>query len=72
MGRIRKFGVAVVMAAVLAVGMGTTAQAANKKPGGGGGQQAICSYLSEIIHYKYVTPAILTWALALWDYYNCE
>ncbi|HXT31017.1 MAG TPA: hypothetical protein VN716_17095 [Vicinamibacterales bacterium] len=71
MGRIRKFGVAVVMAAVLAVGMGTTAQAANKKPGGGG-QQAICSYLSEIIHYKYVTPAILTWALALWDYYNCE
>jgi len=72
MGRIRKFGVAVVMAAVLAVGMGTTAQAANKKPGGGGGQQAICSYLSEIINYKYVTPSILAWALALWDYYNCE
>jgi len=72
MGRIRKFGVAVVMAAVLAVGMGTTAQAANKKPGGGGGQQAICSYLSEIINYKYVTPSILTWALALWDYCNCE
>jgi len=71
MGRIRKFGVAVVMAAVLAVGMGTTAQAANKKPGGGG-QQAICSYLSEIIHYKYVTPTILTWALALWDYYDCN
>jgi len=72
MGRIRKIGVAMVLAIVMAVGMGTTAQAANKKPGGGGGQQAICSYLSEIINYKYVTPSILTWALALWDYYNCE
>jgi len=72
MGRIRKFGVAVVMAAVLAVGMGTTAQAANKKPGGGGGNDAICSYLKQVIEYPYVTPSILKWALSLWDYYNCE
>ena len=70
MGRIRKFGVAVVMAAVLAVGMGTTAQAANKKPGGG--DKPICTYLASVINYEYVTPTILQWALALWSHYNCD
>ena len=73
MGRIRKIGVAMVLAIVLAVGMGTTAQAANKKPGGGGGGTgAICAYLAEIINYKYVTPTVLAWALALWNHYECE
>ena len=71
MGRIRKLGVAMVLAIVLAAGLGTTAQAANKKPGGGG-NDAICSYLKQIIDYPYVTPSILKWALALWDHYNCE
>jgi len=70
MGRIRKLGVAVVLAMVMAVGMGTTAQAANKKPGGGG-NKAICTYLETIINYEYVTPAILAYALSLWDYYDC-
>ena len=72
MGRIRKLGVAAVLAIVMAVGMGTSVQAANKKPGGGGGNPAICSYLKEIINYKYVTPTILAWALGLWNYYDCE
>ena len=74
MGRIRKLGVAAVLAIVMAAGMSTTALAANKKPGGGGGggNAAVCSYLKEIIDYKYVTPAILSWALALWNYYDCE
>jgi hypothetical protein len=70
MGRIRKIGVAVMLATVMAVGMGTTAQAANRKPGGGG-NKAICAYLEAIITYEYVTPTILAYALALWDYYNC-
>lgn len=72
MGRIRKLGVAAVLAIVMAVGMGTTAQAANKKPAGGGGDRAICTYLEAIINYEYVSPTILKWALALWDYYDCE
>ena len=70
MGRIRKLGVAMVLAVVMAVAMGTTAQAANKKPGGGG-EKAICAYLEAVINYEYVTPTILTWALALWGHYNC-
>ena len=70
MGRIRKLGVAMALAVVMAVAMGTTAQAANKKPGGGG-DKAICAYLEAIINYEYVTPTILGWALALWDRYNC-
>ena len=74
MGRIRKIGVAAVLAIVMAAGMSTTALAANKKPGGGGGrrQRGRLFVLKEIIDYKYVTPAILSWALALWNYYDCE
>jgi hypothetical protein len=70
MGRIRKLGGAVALAIVIAVAMGTTAQAANKKPGGGG-DKAICAYLEAIISYEYVTPSILGWALALWDRFDC-
>jgi hypothetical protein len=70
MGRIRKLGAAMVLAVVMAVAMGTTAQAANKKPGGGG-DTAICAYLEAIITYEYVTPSILKWALALWDRFDC-
>jgi|SoiMethySBSTD1v2_1073268.scaffolds.fasta_scaffold1314739_2 hypothetical protein len=70
MGRIRKLGVALILAIVMAAGMGTTAQAANKKPGGDG-NAAICAYLEAIINYEYVTPTILKYALALWDHYNC-
>jgi hypothetical protein len=71
MGRIRKLGGAIALAVVIAVAMGTTAQAASKKPGGGG-PKAICVYLEAIINYEYVTPSILTWALALWGHYDCD
>lgn len=70
MGRMRKLGVAMVLAVAMAVAMGSTAQAAGKKPGGGG-EKAICAYLEAIINYEYVTPSILKWALALWDHYSC-
>ena len=69
MGRIRTLGVATALAIVMALGMGTTAQAANKKPGDG--TTAICAYLEEVINYPYVTPSILRWALSLWDHYKC-
>lgn len=71
MGRIRQLGVAVVLASVMAVGLGTTVQAAGKKPGGGG-KKDVCAYLEAVINYKYVTPTILAYALSLWNYYECK
>lgn len=69
MGRIRRFGVATILAGVMAVTLGTTVQAASKKPGGG---KDVCTYLSAVINYPYITPTILAWALGLWNYYDCE
>lgn len=69
MGRIRQFGVATILAGVMAVSLGTTVQAASKKPGG---SKDVCTYLSSVINYPYVSPAILAWALGLWNYFDCE
>lgn len=69
MGWIRKFGVAVVLASVMAVGLGTTVQAASKKPGG---NKDVCAYLEAVINYEYVTPTVLVYALSLWNYYECK
>ena len=76
MGRIRRIGVAVALAGVLAMGFGTTLNAAAKKPGGGGGKgntkdAAICDYLKSIIDYEYTTPTVLAYALSLYSYYGC-
>jgi hypothetical protein len=69
MGRIRKFATAAVLAGVMAVAFGTTAQAASKKPPKDTG--TVCSYLTSIITYEYVTPTVLSYALSLYDYYDC-
>jgi len=76
MGRIRKIGVALMLAGVMAVSFGTTLSAASKKPGGGGGggpkDGSVCEYLTAVITYEYVTPTVLTYALSLYSYYGCE
>lgn len=69
--RVRRLTSALVIAGLMAVGLGTASLEA-KKPGGGGGQAAICDYLQAIIEYPYTSPAILAWALALWNYYECK
>jgi len=73
MGRIRKIGVALVLSGVMAVGFGTTLNAASKKPGGGGGngKDAICSYLTQIIDYEYTTPTVLAYVLGLYRLHGC-
>jgi hypothetical protein len=73
MGRIRSFGVAVTLAAVMVMSSGTTMFAA-KKPGGGGGggkDGSVCEYLTAIITYEYTTPTIMTYALSLYSLYGC-
>lgn len=71
MGRIRKIGVAAVLAGVMAVSFGATLSAA-KKPGGGGGKGGtVCDYLTAIIQYEYTTPTVMLYTLSLYDYYNC-
>lgn len=74
MNGMRRTSAAFVMAAMVAVGLGTATLEA-KKPGGGGGgggQAAICSYLESIITYPNISPTILAFAVSLWNYYGCE
>jgi hypothetical protein len=73
MGRIRKIGVALMLAGVMAMGFGTTLSAASKKPGGGGGGKdaTVCEYLTSIINYEYTTPTVLLYSLSLYSYFGC-
>jgi hypothetical protein len=71
MNGMRRTSAAFVMAAMVAVALGTATVEA-KKPGGGGGQAAICSYLENIITYPNISPTILAFAVSLWNYYGCE
>ena len=74
MGRIRKIGVAAVLAGVMAVSFGATLSAAKKPGGGGGGGKGgtVCDYLTAIIQYDYTTPTVMLYTLSLYDYYNCS
>jgi hypothetical protein len=72
--KIRRFSAAVMLAAVMAVGMSVTPAYAggngNKK--GGKAEEAICSYLLNIINYPYVSPIIRSYALGLYESYGCD
>jgi hypothetical protein len=67
MGRIRRFTAALLVAGVMAVGVGLEAKG---KPGPPS-NDAICAYLWSIITYEYVTPTIQELALALFSAYGC-
>lgn len=71
MGPIRKLGVAVVMAGVMAGGLGSATLEAKKKGDGGGGVEAICAYLQTIIEYPYVDSTIKAYAVSLATLYGC-
>ena len=73
MGPIRKLGVAVVMAAVMAGGLGTATLEAKKKGGGGvDPHEAVCSYLKSILDYEYLSPYIRpTVEAQYYDTYHC-
>jgi hypothetical protein len=69
---LQKTSAAFVVAAMVAVGLGTATLEAKKPGGGGGGQAAICSYLESVITYPNVNTTILAFAVSLWNYYGCE
>ena len=71
MGSIRKLGVAVAIAGVMAGGLGSATLEA-KKRGGGDPKDAICTYLESVITYPYVSEYVLVYALQLWNYYGCS
>lgn len=70
MGSIRRFGVALVVAGVMAGTLGATLEAADKKPKPDP-NAAVCAYLQAIIEYPGVNQTILTWAMALFNKYGC-
>jgi hypothetical protein len=72
---IRRLSAGLVIAAMVATGLGTATLEA-KKGGNGGGNSGgntstVCTYLRAIIDYEYTSPYILTWAWALYNYYDC-
>ena len=69
MSRMRRMGVAMVVAGLIAGGPGT---AEAKKPGGGGSNEAICAYLKNIIDYPHTSPIIREFARDLWTKYGCK
>ncbi len=69
MNSIRRFGAAIVMAAVMAGGLGTAGLEAKGK--GGSGNDAICEYLQAIYDYPYTSPSILAYVVALANKYGC-
>jgi hypothetical protein len=71
MTKIRRMGGAVVLAGMMAGGLGTATLEATK-PGGGGGNAAICAYLKKIIAYPNTSPYIRAYALSLWSAYGCK
>jgi hypothetical protein len=70
MGSIRKFGVALVVAGVMAGALGTTLEAADKKPRPDP-NDAICAYLRAIIEHPGVNETVLRYVLGLYAKYGC-
>ena len=68
MGRIRKVGAAVALAAVMAIGFGTPLSAAGK---GNTKSGSTCDYLTSIVQYDYTTPTVMLYTLSLYSYYGC-
>ena len=69
----RRLSAGLVMAAMVAMGLGTATLEAKKGGGGGGGDatDAICYYLDKVISYPYTSPYVLAYAVSLWNYYGC-
>lgn len=71
MGPVRRFGAAVMMAAMLAGGM-TVGSATLEAKGKKGTSDAVCGYLYSVITYPYVTPTIQNYAIQLYLAYGCD
>ena len=76
MKKLRKFGVAMVLAGLIAGGMmlGTARVEAKGKGGGGGGdgKDAVCAYLASVLNYPYLSPVIEPYVRSLFDAYGCD
>lgn len=70
MKAMRKLSAALVMAALMSMGLGT-ANLEAAKPGKGNGRVAICYYLAAVMAYENVNPSIYAWAASLYDRYEC-
>jgi hypothetical protein len=70
MSSVNRVGAALVLAAAMAGGLGTTSLEAKGKHGGDA-QAAICEYLTSVITYPYVSAAVLVYATSLYNYYGC-
>jgi hypothetical protein len=71
MRNIKKFGTALVLAAVMAGGFTTSLEARGKKSTTDG-QAAICEYLNAIMTYPYTSPTVYLYAASLYNYYGCS
>lgn len=71
MGFIRRFGVALALAGMMA---GATVGLEAKKTTSttsADSLAAICSYLWSVMTYEYVTPTVYLYAASLYNYYGC-
>jgi hypothetical protein len=69
---IKKLGTALILAAVLAGGLGTASLEAAGKKKPSDPQAAICSYLWSVMTYPYVNYMILAYATSLYTEYGCS
>lgn len=72
MRSIRKLGIAVVLSAVMAGGLGMTSLEAKGKKSDVDGQTATCAYLWSVMTYPYVSTTVLVYATSLYNYYGCS
>jgi len=70
----KRFSAAAVIAGLMASGLmlGTARLEAKGGKGGGGGNGTICDALLAIITYKYVSPTIKDYTIALYLSYGCD
>lgn len=71
MASIKKLGTALILAAVLAGGVGTAGLEAAGKKKPSDPQAATCSYLWSVMTYPYVNYVILEYATSLYIQYGC-
>jgi hypothetical protein len=72
MRNIRKFGTALVLAAVMAGGFTTSLEAKGKKKSTTDGLTATCSYLYSVMTYPYTSPTVYLYSASLYNYYGCS
>jgi hypothetical protein len=71
MRSIRKFGVALALAGVMAVAAGNPGLEAKGKKSNPDSKEAICSYLLAVMTYEAVSPYVYVYAASLYSYYGC-